>query len=120
MTRIDEVTDRLVILNDDDFKDFINLSTEVITRTKIDPTTGIVVQGALFTEEYLPAETVMYSLALTSPVFNKNKSEFISDDTMKEEEKIMQYFENEIPNVIQIGGNATIGKGIVKIQFCEV
>jgi CRISPR-associated protein Cmr4 len=56
----------LVILSDDDFKDFVNLSTEVITRIKINNETGTVQPGALFTEEYLPSETILYSLILTS------------------------------------------------------
>ncbi len=46
----------------DDFKNFVKMFTEVITRTKIDNIKGTVKDGALFTEEYLPAETVMYSL----------------------------------------------------------
>jgi len=64
----------IVVLNDDDFKDFVNLSTEVITRTKISPETGTVEQGALFTEEYLPAESIMYSLVLTAPEFTKKRN----------------------------------------------
>ncbi|NUU99999.1 hypothetical protein XO12_07820 [Marinitoga sp. 1154] len=112
---IDEIKNKLVVLPDDDFKDFVNLSTEVITRTKIDPKTGTVQKGALFTEEYLPSETIMYSLVLTTPFFNEKKEVFNSIDK-KEEELVMEFFENGIPEVIQIGGNATIGKGIVEIK----
>ena len=114
-----EVNNKLVILSNDDFRDFVNLSTEVITRTKINPETGTVQSGALFTEEYLPAETVMYSLALTTPIFNKDKSIFAKTDAQKEEERVMDFFEKGIPAVIQIGGNATIGKGIVKVKVWE-
>ncbi len=99
----------IVILNDDDFKDFVNLSTEVITRTKIDNEKGTVVGGALFTEEYLPSESVMYTLVLASP-------EFSSKPNKKTAEDVMTFFEN-IPAVIQIGGNATHGKGIVRTVF---
>jgi len=113
---INEINDRLVILNDEDFKDFVNLSTEVITRTKIDNETGTVKPGALFTEEYLPAETIMYSLALASPIFNKEKGIF-KQNGRSEEELVMDFFRNGIPKVMQIGGNATIGKGIVKIKI---
>ena len=113
---IKEVEDKLVILPDEDFRDFVNLSTEVITRTKINNETGTVEQGALFTEEYLPAETVMYSLTLTTPIFNKDKGIFIAKDGKKEEELVMDFFENGLPEVIQIGGNATIGKGIVRTK----
>ncbi|MCF7859660.1 MAG: type III-B CRISPR module RAMP protein Cmr4 [Candidatus Cloacimonetes bacterium] len=109
ITGIDGIGKRLVILSDDDFKDFVNLSTEVITRTKIDTKTGTVIPGALFTEEYLPAETVMYSLTLASPVFTR------TDNDLKSESQVMKYFIDNIPSVIQIGGNATLGKGIVQI-----
>jgi CRISPR-associated protein Cmr4 len=110
---------KLVILSNDDFRDFVNLSTEVITRTKINPETGTVQSGALFTEEYLPVETAMYSLALTTPIFNKDKGIFVAKDGKKEEELVMEFFEKGIPEVMQIGGNATIGKGIVKVKVWE-
>ena len=113
---IEEIEDKLVVLSNDDFRDFINLSTEVITRTKIDNETGTVEQGALFTEEYLPAETVMYSLALTTPIFNKEKGVFGVKNGKEEEELVMEFFEKGLPNVMQIGGNATIGKGIVRTK----
>jgi len=116
---IKEVEDKLVILSDDDFRDFVNLSTEVITRTKIDNETGTVQPGALFTEEYLPAETIMYSLALTTPIFNEEKGVFVAKNGKKEEELVMEFFENGLPKVMQIGGNATIGKGIVRTKVWE-
>jgi len=116
---VPDVEKKLIILSDDDFKDFVNLSTEVITRTKISAETGTVEKGQLFTEEYLPAETVMYSLALTTPIFNSEKGIFKATDTEKEEDKVMNFFEKGIPEIMQIGGNATIGKGIVQIKVWE-
>ncbi len=114
----DEILKQLVVLSDDDFRDFVNLSTEVITRTKINPETGTVQQGALFTEEYLPAESILYSLTLTTPIFNENKGkyDFLKDNKKEEEKLVMEFFEQNIPSIIQIGGNATIGKGIVEIK----
>jgi len=111
-----EIKNKLVILSDEDFCDFVNLSTEVITRTKIDNITGTVQNGALFTEEYLPSETVMYSLVLTTPIFNTAKGIFEAREDKKEEELVMEFFEKGIPEIIQIGGNATIGKGITRIE----
>lgn len=118
LTKIENLKEKLVILTNDDFTDFVNLSTEVITRTKIDNKTGTVAPGALFTEEYLPCETILYSLALASPIFvkeDKAKGAFQADNSKKEEEKVMEFFISNIPEYIQIGGNATIGKGIVKV-----
>ncbi|AKB22708.1 type III-B CRISPR module RAMP protein Cmr4 [Methanosarcina sp. WH1] len=113
----------LVILSDDDFKDFVNLSTEVITRVKINSETGTVQTGALFTEEYLPSETILYSLILTSPVFvgkNKNKKIFVKKNGKNEEDLVMEYFVNGLPHVIQLGGNSTIGKGIVRTRVMSI
>ena len=120
----------VVVLSDEDFTDFVNLSTEVITRTKIDNETGTVEQGALFTEEYLPAESVMYSLVLASPIFKENdgdKGVFRMSpdnpcftDCENEESKVMKFFETAVPDVIQIGGNATLGKGLVRARVLPV
>jgi len=118
MLGIEAIKNKLVVLSNEDFRDFVNLSTEVITRTKINPKTGTVEPGALFTEEYLPAETIMYSLALTTPIFNNNKGIF-KQNGKKEEEQVMKYFEEGIAGVVQIGGNATIGKGIVRTKIWE-
>jgi len=107
---IEEIGEKLVILSDDDFKDFVNMFTEIITRTKIDNITGTVKDGALFTEEYLPAETIMYSLALASPIMAP-----IEKSEIKDENKVLEFFEKNCPEILQIGGNATIGKGISQI-----
>jgi len=106
-----DINNRLVILPNDVFKDFVTNYTEVITRTKISNETGTVESGALFTEEYLPAETVMYSLVMASPVFSTKKQ-----DDFKTEDDIMEFTQN-LPKVIQIGGNSTLGKGITKTKI---
>lgn len=111
----EKITKDIVILSNDDFKDFVNLSTEVITRNKIDNITGTVDKkiGGLFTEEFLPAETVMYSLVMAAPVFKKEQGNL---DTA---EKVMKAFTDVITTlpVIQIGGGATLGKGIVRTRI---
>lgn len=122
---IGKLSEKIVILHDDDFRDFVALSTEVITRNKINNETGTVAEGQLFTEEYLPCESVLYSLALTSPIFQENDSDkgIFSPSyagkpdeikNMNEEHLVMQFFIHGLPEVIQIGGNATIGKGLVQ------
>jgi len=133
----DHLSRNLVILSNDDFVDFVNLSTEVITRTKINNETGTVQDGALFTEEYLPSESVLYSLALFSPLFHKAKTvepfmgyiqeQELDPDDSKIEEKVqrdeakevaaVRGLFDELPPVIQIGGNATLGKGLVRTKF---
>lgn len=109
----------LVILPDDEFKNFVSTSTEVITRTKIDSETGTVQSGALWTEEYLPQDTVLYSIAMTSAVRVKDdnqKSIFGGETTKNEAENVVDFFRQAVPEIIQIGGNQTIGKGLVRIK----
>lgn len=110
----------IVVLSDDDFKDFVNLSTEVLTRTKIDNETGTVADGALFTEEYLPAEALMYTNVLTAAEFATADDKQAAKQ-FNTEGDLRKYFSEFISedNVFQIGGNATLGKGIVKAKFVE-
>lgn len=112
----------IVVLTNDEFGDFVNLSTEIVTRTKIDPKTGTVQKGALFTEEYLPSDAVLYSLALATSIFGKTgtgEGVFEQADR-KQEDLVMEFFQNGLPPVVQMGGNATIGKGFVRLNVLEV
>jgi CRISPR-associated protein Cmr4 len=101
----------LIVLNDTDFRDFTTMSTEVITRTKIDNETGTVdaINGALFTEEYLPTESVLYALAGSS-------DEFTQKTEKKSAEDVMAFFTDNMQTnaMFQLGGNATLGKGILR------
>ncbi|MDY6991417.1 MAG: type III-B CRISPR module RAMP protein Cmr4 [Pseudomonadota bacterium] len=115
----------LVILPHDDFRDFVEHSTEVITRTKIDNETGTVKGGALFTEEFLPTDSILYSLVLASsiaPMF-LNEKKFVNSGYFSEfsqESAVIGYFKcalDNIKNIFQLGGNATLGKGIVRMIF---
>ena len=124
----DKMKKDIVVLNDDDFRDFVMLSTEVIARTKIDSNTGTVATGALWYEEYLPTDSILYSIALTTPLFvddaKKKGTCFeiqspVSDKNLKEAEKVMGFLTNDLPSIIQIGGNATIGKGMVRTHVYQ-
>lgn len=111
----------VAVLPDDDFKNFVNLSTEAITRIKINPQTGVVEKGALFNEEYLPTDTIMYSLILVSTLFTDDMNRQYEEQL--EEKDIVAFIENSIspPSlpapIIQIGGNRTLGKGLIAIKI---
>ena len=118
----EKIGSSLVVLNDADFRDFVTLSTEVITRTKINNDTGTVADGALFTEEYLPTESILYSLVLAAPVFpvNEEKRNKLSNGESNAE-AVMAWFETfltqQAQNRLQLGANATIGKGLIRSSF---
>lgn len=104
------VTDRLVVVSDDDFSDFVQLSTEVNARIRINESTGAVEGGALFYEENLPPETVLYSFLFIG------KTRVENDEDMLKAEDILKYFHdtNYFPEVFQLGGDATIGRGLIR------
>jgi len=109
----------IAVLSDDEFRHFVSLSTEVVTRTAIDNITGTVKDGALFTEEYLPSETILYSLVLASPIFKIEKQYFNVGEKGKEAMAIMDFFIKHLrsQHVIQVGGDATVGKGLVRTRI---
>lgn len=111
-----------IILPNDDFNDFTQNNTEIITRTKIDNESGTVVDGALFTEELLPAETVLYSLVMASKVFldkeERGKSETAKAAEISGDEGayLLKQIAKKLPQYIQIGGDASIGKGLCRVN----
>lgn len=103
----------LVILSDNDFRDFTQMSTEVITRTKIDNETGTVDKdnGALFTEEYLPNDAVLYASIFASDEYGKQ-----DENKRMNAKDVMNHIVRNIKEIpyFQLGANATIGKGILR------
>ncbi len=104
------LTQRLVVLEDDDFADFVKLSTEINARICIDPATGIVKDGALWYEENVPPETVFYSSLFAGKCRTTAAGEFHS------EEQVLAFMQDEqiFPQVFQLGGNSTLGRGIMR------
>lgn len=111
----------LLVLSDNDFRDFVNLSTEVITRIKIDNEKGTAEDGALFTEEYLPTESILYSIVFASAEFQEETKH--DKRKFKSGKETMAFFAktlnatDKINNIFQLGGNATLGKGILRSKL---
>ncbi|MCL9661712.1 type III-B CRISPR module RAMP protein Cmr4 [Paenibacillus hunanensis] len=102
-----------IIVSDDDFADFVQLSTEIITRIRINDETGTVDGNGLFNEEYLPSESILYSL-----VFVSDEHKATSDQYQAEKaENINVIIEKWIPETMQIGANLTLGKGFVAVKM---
>ena len=102
-------SDRLMVLPDDDFVDFVTLSTEVNARIRIDPNTGTVQPGALWYEENVPPETVFYSYCFAG------NSRISNQEMMKADEVLSFIKQAEVfPACFQLGGNSSLGKGILR------
>lgn len=94
----------LLIVSDKLFRDLTVLTTEIIPRIKIG-SDGVVKSGGLWYEEYLPSDTILYSLILIPPIRKKFATTIVN---------YMSKYDNKI---IHIGGNETTGKGFVRLKM---
>lgn len=107
-----EFIKRFVVVPDPVFDFLAETGTEVQTRVKISDDTKTVDSRALWTEEALPAETILAGLILCDRVFAK-------DGTDQTPEGLLDKFARE-PLTLQIGGKATVGRGQVRCVFTPV
>jgi CRISPR-associated protein Cmr4 len=118
---------RFVILPDDAFRDFTQMATEVITRIRLNQETKTVAEGALWSEEHLPSETLLYAPIFVSKPLAPKKD--VPDEFKENDEpsaaKVLEFLESLAepdsgqPHLdrLQIGGDETVGRGIVKVRF---
>lgn len=108
------LTNQLAVVNDDMFTYLAQNSTPVNAHIALDEN-KTVKKGALWYEETLPSEIVMYSLLVCQSSRNK---ELTSDG-----QGIADIIRQEIlPNdnrYLQVGGNETVGMGWFSVNFNE-
>jgi len=102
---------RFVVLPDDAFNFLCETGTEVHARVKIHDDTKTVVDGALWSEESLPAETILAGFVQCDRVFGGNGEEIKTNG-------LLDRFTGE-PLDLQIGGKATVGRGRVRCVFTK-
>jgi CRISPR-associated protein Cmr4 len=89
------VRDHLLVVHHDVFAYLTRYGTEVITRVGLEYEKKVVRDGALFNQELLPPETVLYSVLLTR---NGTVPELVKKPVEK-------------AKLLQLGGDETTGKG---------
>ncbi len=97
----------LAVVSDDNLRDFVTHGTEVITRVRLDPERKTVVEGALWTEEYLPQDTLLY--CVVGVTVRRRSDETVLLGHFK---TIIQAFP-----VAQFGGKETVGRGFVRLKI---
>ncbi len=108
----------LAIVNDELFGDFVRHGTEVISRVQIGDT-GTVAEGP-WEEEYLPAETLLYSLVLTAdPRLRARDSTQLPPELQGGPRSVLGYLKAHLDNTLHawIGGRRTLGRGLVSVRF---
>jgi len=102
---------QLVIMNNDDFSHFCGSATAITPHISIDNTNKTVKGGALWYEESLPPDTLLYTLLLANNTRNKTGNTYDAQQVLT---KTLALFPDDRPYV-QIGGNETVGMGWCKV-----
>lgn len=100
-----EVATHLAVVSDELFQYFAENACEIAQHNRIDDETGVVANGALFSQENVPSETIFYS------VMNAQEA----DPLAQLESKL-----NEEKNLLQIGADVTTGLGWCTVAMKEV
>ena len=103
--------DRFMVVSDNVFSFLAETGTEIRARIKLQEDTRTVQKGGLWYEENLPAETILYGMLGCGRSRNP-------DNAAMDGNALLDYFiENMLKGLevnIQIGGNATVGRGNVR------
>jgi CRISPR-associated protein Cmr4 len=99
----------LAVIDDDHFTHFVRHATEVVARIGLDYEKKTVKNGALFYQEFLPAETLFYALTFANPSRREGDGQSAA--------QIIEYLVGGVPKILQIGGDETTGKGLCAVRF---
>jgi len=95
----ENLNNQLIVMHDDDFSWFARNATAVTPHIAINNETKIVKNGALWYEESLPSDALLYTMLM-------GEDEHV--------DSVLSMFPEENP-FIQIGGNETVGMGWCKV-----
>lgn len=105
------VKSRFVVLPDDIFSFLADTATEIRTRIRINRETRVVQDGALWTEENLPADSVLWGVLGVSQSRDK--------DNKKDATELAELLPTDELN-IQVGGKHTVGRGLCRLLINEI
>jgi len=98
----------LVVLSDTDFAYFAENAMLIEPHVRIDADTGTAADGGLYYTENLPPESLLLAPLMTSKTRSGNK-----DETLEAEEVMYKIKALIDGKLLQIGGDATTGRGLV-------
>jgi CRISPR-associated protein Cmr4 len=103
---------RFLIVSDSVFDFLAETATEIRARVKINHDTRTVQTGALWYEEYLPAETLLWGVVACDRSRKPSANHGGKPDPAKTGSELLKQLDNV--SHLQIGGNATTGAGQVR------
>lgn len=106
----EQLCQRFIILPDSTFSFLADTATEIRMRIRIDRETRIVKEGALWSEENLPAESVLYGILAIDKSRHRGNAK-----SAGELSALIPAGETQI----QIGGKHTVGRGLCRLVLSD-
>jgi len=106
----EQLKEQLVIMCDDDFADFCSTATAITPHIAINNETKTVEGGALWYEESLPPDTLLYTLLMASA----SREGGAMMTAAEVGAAVTGMFAGDSP-YLQVGGNETVGMGWCKV-----
>lgn len=97
--------ERLCVIHDDVLNFLLTTATEVVARIRLQEDSKTVAEGALWYEESLPAETLLYGVIFAQTIGQYRAQQAFVD---------LAGFNGK---VFQFGGKATVGRGVCQFQI---
>lgn len=110
-----KISKDLVVLSDTRFKYYVENATIVEPHVRISDESGTADDGGLFYTENVPPEALFFATAMSS--LERVKKGENPEKRMSSSEILRKLVEVLNNNVIQIGGDATTGRGLVTLRF---
>jgi len=105
-----KLSKHLMILSDDDFKYLVETATEVTARIVLNDTKT---SENLWYEEFIPSDTLFYTILLALKPRAKNKNH-----GLKDAQAVLEFVTQTVkPDILQVGGDETIGRGWVRVTI---
>jgi CRISPR-associated protein Cmr4 len=103
----------LCVLADDNFRDFVLYATEIEAHVRLKDETKTVDQGALWTTEALPAETLLVGLMTTT----RSRYDKVSEGA----QSLLDWLTGKLDGRrVRLGGDETTGRGAVVLRVARV
>lgn len=99
--------ERFCIVHDNVLNFLLETATEITARIKLQANAKTVEEGGLWYEESLPTESILSGLVLATPT---KKAEITPEQIFTE----LHEFNGKI---LQVGGKATVGRGLVRLHI---
>lgn len=95
---------RFAIVSDATFSFLCETATEVTARISLEEDTKTVKQGQLWYEESVPAESIFHGFVMMADHYRRNGVSLV---------------DLSVEKTIQLGGNATVGKGLCRVVMSQ-